>query len=212
MFARKTALLTATLVTFAFGVGIAFAEDAGKSSAIAPSAEKVKPLQPGEQVPNVTLKSTEGEDVALKGLLEDGPVVIVFYRGGWCPYCSTQLKGLVDAKDQLAELGYTILAISPESAEDAAKLANEKELTYTLLADPELAAAKAFGVAFYLGAIKAAAYKGYGLTVPEGALPVPSVFLANSDGKITFTHAEADYKVRLSNEDLIAAAKAHPAK
>lgn len=176
---------------------------------IAPSAEEATPLKVGDKVPDATVRTTAGQEVSLPALLrEGGPAAIVFYRGGWCPYCATQLKGLKDAKEDLTALGYQILAVAPESWEDVKKFSEEHTLDYALVSDPTLAAARGFGVAFYLGAEKAAAYRGYGATVPEGALPVPSVFLANADGEITFVYSDPDYKVRLSTEDLVKAARA----
>jgi peroxiredoxin len=199
--ALGTAALVASIVLV---VGARAAEG---SARVAPSAEEIMPLEVGETVPDVTLRKAGGEKVSLRNLLKEQPAAIVFYRGGWCPYCVQQLQALREAKADLAAEGYALLAISPESPEKLSETTKDKELDYTLLSDGDMAAAKGFGVAFDLGSKMTSAYRDYGATVPDGTLPVPSVFLANQAGEISFVHADADYKARLSNEALLTAAR-----
>ena len=77
-------------------------------------AEDISPILIGETLPNANFQNVEGEYVQLKALLEEKPTVLVFYRGGWCPYCNVQLSGLVEIEEDVLELGYQIVAISPD--------------------------------------------------------------------------------------------------
>ena len=77
-------------------------------------AEDISPILIGETLPNGNFQNVEGEYIQLRTLLEEKPTVLVFYRGGWCPYCNVQLSGLVEIEEDILELGYQILAISPD--------------------------------------------------------------------------------------------------
>lgn len=196
---RLVLLLTAALLA---GAHTAFAAEG-----IAPSAEEAKPLEAGGTLPEAGIVTPGGEAKSLREALGGKPTALVFYRGGWCPYCTRHLAGLKDAEAELEELGFQIVGITPESPEKIAETVKDKELGYTILSDGKLEAAKAFGLAFDLGAVTAVAYTAYGATLPERALPVPAVYLVDADGALVFAHAEADYKKRLSNEELLAAAR-----
>ncbi|TMP85569.1 alkyl hydroperoxide reductase [Pseudoalteromonas ruthenica] len=180
---------------------------------ISDSAEGVSPLLPGLSVPDVTLKDTQGQPVALKQLLANKPTVLVVYRGGWCPYCSKQLKNIQNIEQQIAEMGLQIIAVSPDSP---AKLAQStiSSPTYQLLSDDQLALAQAMGLAFFLDDKTAKVYRnklGVNFVGLDGeqkvALPVPAVFLLDTQGMVHFQYANPNYRVRLSEPLLLAAAK-----
>ncbi|GAP77140.1 peroxiredoxin [Pseudoalteromonas sp. SW0106-04] len=180
---------------------------------ISDSAEGVSPLLPGLSVPDVTLKDTQGQPVALKQLLANKPTVLVVYRGGWCPYCSKQLKNIQNIEQQIAEMGLQIIAVSPDSP---AKLAQStiSSPTYQLLSDDQLALAQAMGLAFFLGDKTAKVYRnklGVNFVGLDGeqkvALPVPAVFVLDTQGMVHFQYANPNYRVRLSEPLLLAAAK-----
>lgn len=186
-----------------------FADD---SSAFAESAEEVTPLLNGMQVPNMSLKTADGDPVSLRALWMQKPTIVLFYRGGWCPYCNRQLAGLKDIEKALVELGYQVLAISPESP---AKLQAQKlqtEFAVTLISDDQLAAIDAFGVGFYLATATTQKYQehGIGLTADENdrpVLPAPAVFILDQKGKVLFNYVNPNFKVRISPELLYQAAK-----
>ncbi|RZF85985.1 AhpC/TSA family protein [Pseudoalteromonas sp. CO325X] len=180
---------------------------------ISDSAEAVSPLLPGLSVPDVTLKDTQGQPVALKKLLANKPTVLVVYRGGWCPYCSKQLKNIQNIEQQIAEMGLQIIAVSPDSP---AKLAQStiSSPTYQLLSDDQLALAQAMGLAFFLDDKTAKVYRnklGVNFVGLDGeqkvALPVPAVFVLDTQGMVHFQYANPNYRVRLSEPLLLAAAK-----
>ncbi|MBI1320767.1 MAG: redoxin domain-containing protein [Candidatus Hydrogenedens sp.] len=196
---RRRLVMTLLMLTVALPV---FAAEG-----IAPSAEETKPIPAGGMLPDVSVATVEGETVKLKDALGGKPTALVFYRGGWCPYCVRHLAGLKDAEPTLKELGFQIVGITPEGPAKIAETIKDKELDYTIVSDGELEAAKAFGLAFDLGAVTALAYRGYGATLPENALPVPAVYLVDAEGKLVFAYANPDYKTRLSNDDLLEAAR-----
>lgn len=186
----------------------------GLRAALAPSATEISPLPVGAKAPAVVVTTIEGTELNLTAALAQKPTVLIFYRGSWCPYCNKHLASLAGIEPQLLELGYQIIALSPDDAKGLQAMMEKNQLNYRLLSDHAMQAASAFGVAFRVDAPTIEAYKGYGVTltpVPgEPAarwLPVPAVFVIGRDGTIRFMHANPDYKVRLSAEALLVAAK-----
>lgn len=187
------------------------AQDA-KITNISDSAETVSPLLPGLIVPDATLKNDAGEEVALGDMLKAKPTVLVVYRGGWCPYCSRQLANIKKVEKQLTDKGLQIIAIAPESPEKLAESTIESP-NYTLLSDDKMEFAQALGLAFFLDDKTAQAYRnklGVNFVTLEGeskvALPVPAVFVIDTEKRIHFQYANPNYRVRLSQEMLLAAA------
>ncbi|HEX5793371.1 MAG TPA: peroxiredoxin-like family protein [Rheinheimera sp.] len=184
---------------------------------IAPSPEQVTPLLNGLTIPAVTLTSAANQAVALTELVQQKPSVLVFYRGGWCPYCNAQLAALRDIEPQLNKLGYQLIAITPDSVSSINKSLTDtggQKLNYTLLSDTNFAASSAFGLAYYLDDKTAAAYKGkLGslITTEAGTekvvLPVPAVYIVNTKGEALFNYVHINYKTRLESELLLKAAQ-----
>jgi peroxiredoxin len=176
------------------------------------SAQDVRPLLIGSAVPDVTLKTADGTDFSLRAAAAKKPSILIFYRGGWCPYCNLHLGQLQTAEPELLKLGYQILAISPDRPEKVSEGA--EKVNYTLLSDASMTAAKAFGIAFRVDDATLDKYKGYGIDLEAASgqkhhlLPVPAVFVAGADGRIHFVYVNPDYKIRLAPEVLLAAAKA----
>jgi peroxiredoxin len=116
------------------------------------------------------------------------------------------------AQGELKQLGFRVLAISPDGTDELNATADKEHLTYTLLSDAELKATEAFGLGFTIDDATVEKYKGYGIKLGAKAgdrfvLPVPAVYLVGKDGKIAFAHYEPDYKKRLSAEALLKAAR-----
>jgi len=161
------------------------------------------PLQVGDSVPVVSVTKVNGESVSLMELVSDKPAVLIFYRGGWCPYCTMHLSALMDIEKDLGEMGIQILAISPDKPAKLNAAREEHNLAYTLLSDSSAEAIRAFGLAFKVNAATRLLYKGYGIDLEKASgedhhlLPVPAVFLVNRDGKIVFAHHDPNYKERL---------------
>lgn len=183
---------------------------------IAPSAVETEPIPVGRAAPTATLRRVDGSSFDLADDLAGKQTVLVFYRGGWCPFCNRHLASLADAQPELAALGYRILAVSPDRPAKLAESAGKARLTYQLASDSDLAAAKAYGLAFQLPDETVTLYKDKYRIDLEGAsgrthhaLPVPAVFLINPAGRIVFEYTNPDYKTRLSSEELLKAAREH---
>jgi peroxiredoxin len=114
-------------------------------------------------VPEVTLRTADGEAFDLSAAVSRKPAVLIFYRGGWCPYCNLHLGQLQEAEADLVKLGYQILAISPDRPAKLAESVEKGKLSYTLLSDAAMDAAKAFGIAFRVDDTTVEKYKGYGI-------------------------------------------------
>lgn len=171
------------------------------------SATDIAPLLIGEKVPNTTLKTVDGKQVSFLETLSKDKTILVFYRGGWCPYCNQHLSALAEAEPELLKLGYKIIAISPDAPKSLEEIKSKDKVNYTLLSDSENNFSKAFGLAFE-------APKNYEKYLLKGSeninaniIPVPSVFILDKDGTILFEYIAPDYKHRLSNELLMAVAK-----
>lgn len=191
---------------------------AESQAAVAATAQQAKPLKVGDALPAVdALADAKGGSVSLADATKGKTSVVVFYRGGWCPYCNTHLADLARIQPELAAGGVQILAVSPDSPESLAKYGAEHPLPYTLLSDSQHKAMKAFGVAFVVDGETQAKLKGYGIDLAaasgnsEQVLPVPSVFVIDKDGKVSFAHANADYTKRLGGDEILAAAGIAPA-
>jgi len=196
-------------VMFALLFGATIAQAAG----IASSAQAVTPLLIGAEVPDVAVRSLDGHEQSLRKAIAEKPTVLVFYRGGWCPFCNMQLSQLNGIEKQLSGLGYQIVALTPDTPENIQHTLQKNDLKYTIYSDGSLAAIKAFGVGFRLPEAEVAKYKTYGVTLAQApgesdsVLPVPSVFVIDAKGVIQFVYVNPDYRIRLSSELLLTAAK-----
>jgi peroxiredoxin len=184
---------------------------------IAQNPEDIKPLLNGMTVPKVSLQDATGKTVELSSMLKLQDTVLVFYRGGWCPYCNLQLAALREIEPDLKALGYQLIAVTPDSpAAVQASLKDTKDaaITYTLLSDSQFNLSSAFGVAYYLDEKTSATYLNtYKLNLNKEqsngkvVLPVPAVFIMNKDGLVQYSYQHINYKVRLQPELLLLAAR-----
>lgn len=209
------------LAISALGVGVLFGcvgfVDTGSAHANvepAETPEQVRPPLVGTELPNLTVTTVEGETVDLKDELDEQPAVLVFYRGGWCMYCTMQLGQLATIEGDLQDLGYKIIAVSPDKPEELQAAAEEHDLAYTLYSDSSLAAANALGLVFRLDEETLDIYREYGIDLAEASgganedlLPVPAVFVIDSDATIQFHYVNPDYTARIAPELLLTAAR-----
>jgi len=174
---------------------------------VAPEATSISPLLIGEKIPALTLVSVSGHAKDLSALFKSKPTVLIFYRGGWCPYCNTQLAELQGIEGEILAAGYQIVAISPDAPESLKASLDKHDLKYTLLSDNESKLATQVGIAFQAPEryeellVKASAGKN------KRTLPVPAVFILNQDGEILFEHINPDYKQRIKGSYLLAVLK-----
>jgi len=156
------------------------------------TAEEVNPLLIGAEVPSAKVVDQQGENRDLRDLLQGKSSVVIFYRGGWCPFCNTQLSELAAIENELKEKGYQIVAISPDKPDSLNATDAKHDLGYQVISDSEYNAMDAFGVAYD--------------NQRRGKLPVPSVFLVTPELEVSFQYVNPNYRYRISAELLLAAA------
>jgi peroxiredoxin len=182
----------------------------------APSAEAARPLTVGTAAPDFTASRVDKTKYVFSAAHLSRPVVLIFYRGGWCPYCNMQLADMHTVEPNLREAGFEVLFVSTDrpgilysSLKDQTQ---PLATTYSLLSDPELHAPQAFHVAFHLDDKLYAEELKWGVDLEKTtgtkahALPVPSVFIIDKTGIIRFVYSNPDFRVRLSAADLWKAA------
>jgi len=171
-------------------------------------------LRVGDPVPAVTIADAEGKPVKLSSLYEKGPIVVTFYRGGWCPFCQRALRGWRDKIDDLKAAGATFVAIAPEKRDYGSKTREDLSLNYPVYTDETLEAARGFKVLFTLEDELQKRYKGFGIDLPERnasgtwQLPAPGTFVVDRSGTVRYAFADWDYKKRADPEKVIAAVRA----
>ena len=188
---------------------IAFGASAARAE-IAASAEETSPLAAGLAAPAFTARNADGSNFVFDPSALDRPAMLIFYRGGWCPYCNAHLAELRHVVPELQARGMDVYFLSADSpANLSSALKGEAEgLDYTLLSDARLGAAEAFGLAFRISDDYYQAAKDYGVDLEEAsgethhALPIPAAYLIDAAGMIRFAHSNPDYTVRLGAEEL----------
>jgi len=183
------------------------------------SPDKIEPLGVGEPIPTVTLTTVEGKPFDLRNSVAAQPTVLIFYRGGWCPYCSGHLMELGKIEPDLKALGYQILAVSPDRPAELAHSIEKQSLEYTLLSDSDMLAARSFGLAFRVDDATVDLYKTkYKIDLEASSgqthheLPVPAAYILDTKGTIRYVFTDTDYKVRVEGDVLLKEAKAALAK
>ena len=163
------------------------------------NATDISPLLIGEKIPMVRIPAANGKLYDLNTHIMQQSTILIFYRGGWCPFCNKELSGIQEIQDKLVKMGYQIIAISTDSPENLNTTALKQKLNYTLLSDADLAVARQFGIAFKApGAyLKTLAQSTGGRDVEE-LLLVPSVFILDQAGIIQFEYINPDFKQRIS--------------
>lgn len=173
-------------------------------------------LNVNDSAPEFTLPDAFGHEISLKTFLKEGPVVISFYRGEWCPFCNLELHALQDALPKINELGANLLAISPEKPDSGIIVTEKNKLTFPVLSDFKNTVARQFGIVFRVGDelqdLSKTVFKN-DLALRNGEdtyeLPVPATFVIDANRIIRFAHIEVDYMTgRAEPEEVVAALKA----
>jgi peroxiredoxin len=168
-------------------------------------------LQVGAQAPDLTLPDALSQPRRLSSFWQRGPLVLIFYRGGWCPYCNLELRAWQRHLAMLDQLGAQLVAVSPQTPDNSLSTAEKNELAFPVLSDSALQAAMAFGVAFEMPAELIELYSRAGHDLPSlngngrWVLPVPATYVIDRHGRIAFAHVEADYRERAEPRDVLAA-------
>lgn len=166
----------------------------------------------GQPAPNFVLPNANGEAIELSALLAGGPVVIVFYRGSWCPYCNLQLRAMQDRLADMDNLGGQLVAVSPEVPDESLSLIEKEEIKFTVLSDKDARVAAQYGVAWEVPELLLDHMRddrGLDLTkINDGngsVLPIPATFVVSADGIVEWQYVNVDYRHRAEPEDVIAA-------
>ncbi len=166
----------------------------------------------GDAIPNAMVRDEKGGEVSIHDLVEGKPTVLVFYRGGWCPFCTKHLAELSGIVKPLDDAGVQLLAVSMDRPEKIAATPDRDKLPYRLLSDSDAAAAKAFGIAFTVDDATITKYKGFGIDLEDASgrdhhiLPHPAVFVCDASGKLCLVDVNPDYKVRVPADTILKAA------
>jgi len=187
----------------------------GSRDDIHASAEDVQPLLVGMQAPVFTVRDVNNDIFRYEPAKQAKPVVLTFFRGGWCPYCNLHLSELRLAEEQLMDMGFDIWFISIDKPELLLESLDDPGIGYTIYSDSSLSATRAFGLAFRVDDELNEKYLGYGIDLERASgedhhvLPAPATYIIGTDGVINFAYINPDYKVRLHPDVLLAAAKAY---
>jgi len=185
-----------------------------ETSRLAASDLVARALKAGDVAPDFILPDAHGEPVRLRSLLRDGPVVVVLYRGGWCPYCNLHLRGFQRRLPEIQEFGAQVVAISPQLPDNSLSTRGKNELAFPVLSDVGKKVARQFGIVFELSDQLLELYRQAGHPLEEvngergkRELPVPGTFLIDGDGTMRLAHVNVDYTHRLDPDDVIEALK-----
>jgi peroxiredoxin len=174
--------------------------------------DKPEGLFINSKAPDFKGKDQDGNDVSLKELRKKGNVVVFFYRGNWCPYCNRYLKKLQDSLELIKGKHAQIVAITPEGDEGIDSTVAKTGATFPIIYDKDMKIANGYKVAFKVDDRTLGRYKNAGIDllknnnqVKDAYLPVPAVYIVNSEGTVTFRYFDEDYRKRLSVKDLLQA-------
>jgi peroxiredoxin len=171
-------------------------------------------LQVGAKAPDFTLPDAHGAHVKLSWLLAKGPVIVSFYRGGWCPFCDLQLRAYQHVLPAIHDAGAELVAISPQTPDYALSDTEKKELTFPVLSDSHNAVARTYGLVFALSEVFKKIQTGFGSLTPKfngddsWELPMPGTFVIDRSGVVRLSHVDPDYLVRLEPAAILDALRA----
>jgi peroxiredoxin len=165
----------------------------------------------GANAPDAVVADLAGNPVQLASLFASGPTFVIFYRGGWCPFCNVQLNQLGKLKAEFDARGIQLIAVSVDVPNEGAKTQAKAGVPFAMLSDPTLVAHRAFGVVHETNAIEATAMKGFGIDLAaysgqdHNDFAIPSLFLVVG-GVVRFAHVDNDYQTRPSGKQMLAIA------
>jgi len=166
-------------------------------------------IKTGDRAPGFDLPELAGDRVQLSDALQNGSVVVTFYRGAWCPYCNLEMLALQQALSDIEQAGGRLLAITPELPEHADQTREQCGITFSLLHDRDNSVAKEYGLVFTLPEKLRPVYEGFGidLVASQGntrfELPLPATYIIRSDGVVAHAFVDVDYTKRCEPEEII---------
>lgn len=165
----------------------------------------------GDVAPTFALPSATGLEVSLDDRLVEGPVVVVFYRGAWCPFCNVHLQGFQEILDDIAACGASLTAISPQTPDDSLAFTEKLSLGFDVLSDLDQSVSKQWRLQYELPEALHEVYQSMGMALDEhnadGSwnLPVPATFVLDRDGVVRARHVDPNYRERMEPADVLAA-------
>lgn len=184
---------------------------ARSAATLAAGGQADRAVAVGEAAPSFTLPSATGRIITLAGCLAEGPVVLTFYRGAWCPYCNLTLHALQQAHAAIKARGAQLIAISPQIPDESLSLAEKHQLGFDVLSDIGCATATEYGLSFDIGEELAGVYDRLGFEMERvnaghaRTLPLPATFVIAPDGTIAWAFVDTDYTKRAEPADILAA-------
>lgn len=166
-------------------------------------------LKAGDQAPDFSLPDPQGKIIRLSDLRRQGPVVVTFYRGSWCPFCNLQLRAYQKALPEIKKKGAALVAISPQTPDNSLTIVEKAELTFPVLSDEGNKVARLYGIVFKLSEALQEAQKKFGNEPPRfngddsWELPMPGTFIINRTGIIRFASVDPDYMKRVEPSVLL---------
>ena len=180
--------------------------------AFATAQEKPEGLFINSKAPEIKGKDQNGNDVSLKEMRKKGNVVVVFYRGSWCPYCSRYLKKLQDSLEVIKAKGAQLLVVTPQADEGIDSAVAKSGASFPIIHDQDMKISSGYKVAFKVDERTYGRYKNANIDLlkenaqtKDAYLPVPAVYIVNSEGSVTFRYFEEDYKKRLPVSEILLA-------
>jgi peroxiredoxin len=167
-------------------------------------------LKVGDRAPTIMLRNAKGEIVDISALQKQGPVIVTFYRGGWCPYCNLELKAFQEILPEIQAAGASLVAISPEKPDDTLSTVEKNALAFEVLSDVGQKVGRAFGLVYQFTDELRSAYQGFGHDIParngapgEWALPISATYVIERDGTIIYAYTDVDYRDRADPRDVL---------
>jgi peroxiredoxin len=182
-----------------------------------PPAERIGVLAPGtgipvgQKVPDIHARDLDGKDVSLSSLYTNGPILLAFYRGGWCPYCSSENHALATAYPEYQKRGVTPVTVSVDTPDAEAKTKATYTIPFPVLSDGDATMIEAFHVVNKVDADTLMKMKGFGVDLERTSgkthheIAIPSLFLVDRAGVVRWAHSDPDYRVRPSTAQILAA-------
>ncbi|MDB5393333.1 MAG: alkyl hydroperoxide reductase/Thiol specific antioxidant/Mal allergen [Rhodospirillales bacterium] len=173
------------------------------------SGQAARTKQIGDKAPEFELVDPDGRSVRSADLLMQGPLVLTFYRGVWCPYCNMELQALQEALPALEAGGAKLIAISPQTPVNSRKSVRQNKLSFPILSDSGGRVAEAFGLRFALPDYMVALYKSFKNDLPafngdpSWTLPMPGRYVIGTDGVIAYAEVNPDYTRRPDPSELL---------
>ena len=168
-------------------------------------------LKVGDRAPAIVLGNAKGKTVDVGALLKNGPVIVAFYRGGWCPYCNLELRAFQRILPDIKTTGASLVAISPEKPDDTLSTVEKNALGFEVLSDVGQTVGRAFRLVYEFDDELKSAYRDFGLDIPvkngavdEWALPISATYVIDRDGTIIYAYTDPDYRDRADPNGILA--------